>query len=65
MSFFISFCLFIFERERERARAQVGEGQRERGTEDPKQEVGSMLTAASSPMKGLNSQTESRDHGLS
>ena len=35
---------FIFERERWRDRAQAGEGQRERGTQNPKQVPGPMLS---------------------
>ena len=43
------FLMFIFESQRDRARA--GEGQRERGTQNPKQAPGSELSAQS-PMRG-------------
>ena len=46
----------IFERERERNRVQAGEGQRARETQNPKQALGSELSAQS-PMRGSNSWT--------
>ena len=57
----ISFCLCLFfferereiEKERERDRMRVGEGQRERETQNPKQALGSELSAQS-PMPGSN-----------
>ena len=52
-SFFLNFLLLIFDRDR----AQVGEGQREKETQNPKQALGSELSAQS-PMRGLNPQTE-------
>ena len=46
--------IFIFETERDRAR--IGEGQRERETQNPKQALGSELSAQI-PTRGWNSQT--------
>ena len=48
--------LFLKERERQTDRAQVGEVQRERETQNLKQDSGSKLSAQS-PMQGSNSQT--------
>ena len=46
--------MFVFERERDRVRE--GEGKTERETQNPKQAVGSELSAQS-PMWGSNPQT--------
>ena len=46
--------IFIFETERDRAR--IGEGQRERETQNPKQALGSELSAQRL-MRGSNSQS--------
>ena len=47
--------MFIYEREMERKTAQVGEGQREGQKQNPKQALGSELSAQSL-MWGSNSQ---------